>query len=388
MDRILVLLYHPGNRRLLSEWLGQYYDVRAPDTQQNIDAPCDLVIVDGMAVEQYSQAVQAKKHRDAPAFLPCLLLAPRQQAVRVKRHLGKTADELLWTPIDKDELQTRVTILLRGRQQSLELKRHNDELEALLDARKAVERMKDEFIAIASHELRSPLNAIHLYLSMLLDEDAGKLTAEQEQFLRVIEDNADRLTHLANDVLDISRMASGRLPLNIEPVDLREMIEQACAELHILGSSKRIQTQVTLPSTPVAVRADAHRLMQIFTNLLSNAYKYSSEDTVVTVQVSRRDQVAQIEVIDQGMGIAEADQNQLFTMFFRAEAVRNSHVRGAGLGLYITRMLLEMQNGQIGVNSCPGKGSTFSCTLPLAVAPPSEVTGSPLTAPPGDRGKL
>jgi signal transduction histidine kinase len=183
-------------------------------------------------------------------------------------------------------------------------------------------------------------------------------------------------------------MASGRLPLNIEPVDLREMIEQACAELHILGSSKRIQTQVTLPSTPVAVRADAHRLMQIFTNLLSNAYKYSSEDTVVTVQVSRRDQVAQIEVIDQGMGIAEADQNQLFTMFFRAEAVRNSHVRGAGLGLYITRMLLEMQNGQIGVNSCPGKGSTFSCTLPLAVAPPSEVTGSPITAPPGDRGKL
>jgi signal transduction histidine kinase len=388
MDRILVLLHHPGNRRLLSAWLGQYYDVRAPETEPNLDEPCDLVMVDGMAVERYGQAVQAKKHRDAPAFLPCLLLAPRQQAARVKRHLGKTADELLWTPIDKDELQTRVTILLRGRRQSLELKRHNDELEALLDARKAVERMKDEFISIASHELRSPLNAIRLYLSMLLDEDAGKLTAEQERFLRVIEDNADRLTHLANDVLDISQMASGQLQLNIEPVDLREMIEQACAELQILGNSKRIQTRVTLPSPPVAVQADAHRLMQILTNLLSNAYKYASEDTVVTVQVSLHDQVAQIEVIDQGMGIAEADQSQLFTMFFRAAAMRNSKVRGAGLGLYITRMLLEMQNGQIGVKSCPGKGSTFSCRLPLAVAQPSDVTAPPIAALPGESSKL
>jgi signal transduction histidine kinase len=370
MDRILVLLHHPGNRRLLSAWLGQYYEVRAPKSAPHLDEPCDLVIIDGMAAERYGQAVQAKKHKDAPAFLPCLLLAPRQQAARVKRHLGKTADELLWTPIDKDELQTRVTILLRGRQQSLELKRHNDQLEALLDARKAVEQMKDEFISIASHELRSPLNAIHLYLSMLLDEDAGTLTMEQERFLRVIEDNADRLTYLANDVLDISRMASGQLQLNIEAVDLREMIEQACAELQILGNSKRIQTWVTLPSPPVAVRADAHRLRQILTNLLSNAYKYASEDTVVTVQVSRHDQVAQIDVIDQGMGISEADQSQLFTMFFRAAAVRNSKVRGAGLGLYITRMLLELQNGQIEVKSCPGKGSTFSCRLPLAAAPP------------------
>ena len=377
-----MLLHHPGNRRLLSAWLGQYYDVRAPETEPNLDEPCDLVIIDGMAVERYGQAVQAKKHKDAPAFLPCLLLAPRQQAARVKRHLGKPADELLWTPIDKDELQTRVTILLRGRQQSLELKRHNDELEALLDARKAVERMKDEFISIASHELRSPLNAIHLYLSMLLDEDAGTLTAEQEQFLRVIEDNAERLTHLTNDILDISQMASGQLQFNIEPVDLREIIEQACAELQILGNSKRIQTRVMLPPPPVAVQADAHRLMQILTNLLSNAYKYASEDTVVTVQVSRHDQVAQIDVIDQGMGIAEADQSQLFTMFFRAAAVRNNQVRGAGLGLYITRMLLEMQNGQIEVKSCPGKGSTFSCRLPLAIVQPSDVTALPIATPP------
>ena len=124
--------------------------------------------------------------------------------------------------------------------------------------------------------------------------------------------------------------------------------------------------------------------MQIFTNLLSNAYKYASEDAVVTVHVSRHDQVALIEVIDQGMGIAEADQSQLFTMFFRAAAVRNSKVRGAGLGLYITRMLLEMQNGQIEVKSCPGKGSTFSCRLPLAVAQPSDVAAPPIAVPPGE----
>lgn len=120
MNRILVLLHHQGNRRLLSEWLGHYFDVVVPGAAESIQEPWDLLIADGPAIERHHDAIQAQRSAATPIFLPCLLLTPRQSASASKRHLGQAVDELLWTPIDKDELYTRVNILLNGRKQSLE----------------------------------------------------------------------------------------------------------------------------------------------------------------------------------------------------------------------------------------------------------------------------
>lgn len=368
MNRVLLLLGHPGNRRLLGDWLGRHYDVVSAGLDGELDAPFDLAILDAAAVASKGQALQAAKQASEPVFLPYLLLAPRQQAQVVGPYLSHTVDELLWTPLEPVELQTRIKILLRLREQSLVLKQHNDELEALLEARRAVELMKDEFISIASHELRSPLAAIKMYVNMVLDGEVGPLNEEQSQFLQIAEENTERLSQLVSDLLDVSRMTSGRLQCQISEMDLGQEIPQACASLRILGADKQIHTEVRVPLEPVVVLADPQRVVQILTNLLSNAYKYSREQTTVTVSVSHRGEMAQVDIVDQGIGISEADQSRLFEIFFRAEAVRNSRIGGTGLGLYITRKLVELQSGEIWVKSTLDQGSTFSWTLPIAMA--------------------
>ncbi len=368
MDRILLLLEHPTNRRLLEECLAQHYQV-ATETGQAPESSFDLVILDGPALERLSQDVVGWKRVAEPVFLPLLLLMPRQHTSMVTRHLLHTVDELLLTPVDRAELRARVETLLRTRRQSLALKSRNDELEAFIEARRAFERMKDEFIAMASHELRAPLTSITLYANMLVDGEAGKLSEEQQRFVRIVSSNADRLNRLVNDLLDVSRLASGRLQLTMRTVDLKATVKQVCTELEAAGDSKRIKTVATLPPQPicVCVKADQDRLVQILANLLSNAYKYSPEESTVTVQVHTHEEWAQVDVIDQGMGIAALDQSQLFTKFFRTEEAKRQGIGGTGLGLYITRALVEMQDGQIWVTSRQGEGSTFSFTLPLAL---------------------
>jgi signal transduction histidine kinase len=369
MERILLLLEHQGNHRLLAAWLRQHYQVVLADTAPSLSAAFDLAILDAAALAQRHQAVLDRKAAEKPVFLPFLLLSSRHQASQVVPHLGQSVDELLLTPIDQLELRARTEILLRVRQQSLELKRHNDELAAFIDERRAVERMKDEFISIASHELRTPLTSIMGYVSLLLDGEVGELTEEQQQFLQIVDSNAERLIGLVNELLDISRIESGRIQLTLQPLDLREVVQAVCTDLRTASRSKRITTVVQLPLEPIHVQADRDRLIQVLTNLLSNAYKYSPESTTVTVQGTTQDGTVQVNVVDQGIGISALDQAQLFSKFFRADSARRQGITGTGLGLSITRSLVEMQGGQIWVSSCLGQGSTFSFTLPLAQLP-------------------
>jgi signal transduction histidine kinase len=366
MERILLLLEHQENRRLLAVWLRQYYQVVLADTAPSLSAAFDLAILDAPALEQWRQAILDRKAAEEPVFLPCLLLSPRQQVSQVAHHLWQGVDELLLTPVDKLELRARTEILLRVRQQSLELKRHNDELAAFIDERRAVERMKDEFISIASHELRTPLTSIMGYVSLLLAGEVGVLTERQQSFLQIVDSNAERLIGLVNELLDIARVESGRVQLTLQPLDLRQVVQAVRTDLRTVSRSKHITTVVQLPLAPIHVQADRDRLIQVLTNLLSNAYKYSPEDTTVTIQGLVQDGCAQINVMDQGIGIAESDQAQLFSKFFRADSARRQGIAGTGLGLSITRSLVEMQGGRIWMSSCLGRGSTFSFTLPLA----------------------
>jgi signal transduction histidine kinase len=366
MERILLLLEHQGNHGLLAVWLRQYYQVVLADTPPSPSAAFDLAILDAPALERWRQAILDRKAAEEPVFLPCLLLSPRQQASQVAHHLWQSVDELLLTPVDKLELRARTEILLRVRKQSLELKRHNDELAAFIDERRAVERMKDEFISIASHELRTPLTSIMGYVSLLLAGEVGVLTEKQQSFLQIVDSNAERLIGLVNELLDIARVESGRVQLTLQPLDVQEVVQAVRTDLRTVSRSKRITTVVQLPLEPIHVQADRDRLIQVLTNLLSNAYKYSPENTTVTIRGMVQDGWAQIHVVDQGIGISESDQAQLFSKFFRADSARRQGIAGTGLGLSITRSLVEMQGGQIWVASCLGHGSTFSFTLPLA----------------------
>jgi len=227
-----------------------------------------------------------------------------------------------------------------------------------------IDRMKSDFVSIVSHELRTPLTSIKGYLDLLLMGTSGPINKRQESFLRITRDNAERLHDLVSDLLDISRIESGRIDLDVQVVSVPEIIRRVADNLRMEFSARNLTLTLDVPPRVPEVFGDPDRLEQILTNLLSNAYKYTRQGGA-TVRVRTRDSVLQIDVIDTGIGISKQDQEKLFTRFFRAEDTTVRQQAGTGLGLHITRSLVEMHGGQIWVKSEPGVGSTFSFTLPL-----------------------
>lgn len=236
----------------------------------------------------------------------------------------------------------------------------------LFAAVEAANQAKTEFISFVSHELKQPMTAIKGYTDLLVKGLAGDLTETQHSFLEVIRSNVNRMDTMVQELLEISRIEAGRLRLEIGQVALREAVEEAVRVIRqeIAAKRQRLEVEIAEPLPPV--KADRNRVVQILTNLLSNAYKYTPEEGHIRVTVQPNGGFVVCSVSDTGIGIAPEEQERLFTKFFRSQhpAVRN--VPGTGLGLVITKSLVELQGGQIWVESEPGKGSTFTFTLPVA----------------------
>lgn len=230
-----------------------------------------------------------------------------------------------------------------------------------------IDRMKTEFVSMVSHELRTPLTSIKGYVDLLRDGEVGELNAEQTAFLAIVASSSDRLVALINDLLDISRIESGKIELKREQLDLAQCIEATAATFRPQLDARRQSLRLELPGVPLPILGDAGRITQILTNLLSNAHKYTLDGAEIQVVAGVRGASVEVRVIDRGIGITPAEQAQLFTRFYRSENRVVQEAGGTGLGLTITRSLVELHGGTIAVRSVPGEGATFSVTLPLAV---------------------
>jgi len=237
----------------------------------------------------------------------------------------------------------------------------------LFAAVEAANQAKTEFISFVSHELKQPMTAIKGYTDLLVKGLAGDLTETQRSFLEVIRSNVNRMDTMVQELLDMSRIESGRLRLEIGQVALREAIEEAVRAIRQEIEARRQTLEVEIAEPLPPVRADRNRVVQILTNLLSNAYKYTPEEGRIRVTVQPNGGFVVCSVSDTGIGIAPEEQERLFTKFFRSQHPLVRSVPGTGLGLVITKSLVELQGGQIWVESEPGKGSTFTFTLPVAV---------------------
>jgi signal transduction histidine kinase len=231
-----------------------------------------------------------------------------------------------------------------------------------------VDRMKSEFVSTVSHELRTPMTSIKGYADLILMGAAGAMTDPQVRYMQVIKNNADRLSMLVNDLLDISRIETGKTELDLRPLDIPQVIEQV-VEGHLRGriehENKPMEVQTEMaPSLPL-VNADHARVTQILTNLLDNAFHYTPSNGQIKVSVNANGDFVYISITDTGIGISKENQNKIFDRFFRAEDADVQKVAGTGLGLAIVRSLIEMHGGRIEVNSMPGEGSTFTFNLPL-----------------------
>ncbi len=227
-----------------------------------------------------------------------------------------------------------------------------------------IDRLKSDLVSIVSHELRTPLTSIKGYLDLVLMGASGPVSKQQSSFLEIARNNTERLSDMISELLDLSRIESGRIELDVQVVSVEKIISRVADSLHKSFQDRELTLALDIPPDLPEVFGDPGRIAQILTNLLSNALKYTQKGGA-TVRVRQTSRALQIEVVDTGVGVSTEDQEKLFTRFFRADDAAVRQQPGTGLGLNITKSLVEMHGGQIWVESEPGVGSTFGFTLPL-----------------------
>ncbi len=238
-----------------------------------------------------------------------------------------------------------------------------------------VDRLKSQFLANMSHELRTPLNSIIGFARVIIKGIDGPTTELQQQDLTAIFNSGQHLLGLINDILDLSRIEAGKMELTFDEVNISELISSVMSTAMGLVKDKPIQLRSDLAEDLPIVRADAMRIRQVLINFLSNASKFTDEgEIIVKANVDKTDNgqpAIMVSVIDSGPGISDEDQEKLFQPFSQVDASLTRKVGGSGLGLSICHHLIQMHNGQIGIHSAPGKGSTFYFSIPV-LAPPLE----------------
>ena len=246
-----------------------------------------------------------------------------------------------------------------------------------------VDRLKSEFVATVSHELRTPMTAIKGYIEMLMMGAVGAVNENQAHFLEIVRNNIDRLNTLVGDLLDVSRIESGKVALAPEQLDLVALADELVGEMRQKAEQDKKPMSFSLKAgrTVPPVIADPERLRQILRILLDNAYHYTPENgaIAVNVRIPRGRSEIQVDVMDNGIGIAASEQDRVFERFFRGENPLILATPGTGLGLSIARQLVEMHGGRISLESqgVEGQGSTFTFTLPLRPASPQDESTAP-----------
>ncbi|HEV7389880.1 MAG TPA: HAMP domain-containing sensor histidine kinase [Gemmatimonadaceae bacterium] len=277
-------------------------------------------------------------------------------------------------------------VLRHERRQARSLVERSKELERLSSELLRVNRMKSEFLANVSHELRTPLNAIVGFVDLLREGVYGELAPRQVKPVERIEASANHLRHLVDQVLDLAKMAAGRLEIHTETIDLRPFVLDVASEIESLVSEKGLHLSLVMGAALPRIRTDPTHLRQILVNLLGNAVKYTNEGGIVIrtklveslpdsgpapTQGDRASYPATpwigIQVIDTGIGIDPANQSRIFEEFEQIDAGPrgNSAERGTGLGLAISRRLAALIGGMVELESELGKGSTFTLWLPV-----------------------
>jgi signal transduction histidine kinase len=252
------------------------------------------------------------------------------------------------------------------KQKSQELLKATAELRAANERLQELDRMKDDFITTVTHELRTPLTSIRAF-SEILHDNPEIDGAEREKFLNIIIQESERLTRLINQVLDLAKLESGRAEWNVEAVDPKAVIEDSIAATGQLFRARNVGLETRLPAGVPPIHADRDRVVQVLINLLSNAAKFVQPDTGrVLVTLSSTPDAVRVAVADNGPGVRAEDRKVIFEKFRQAGDTMTGKPQGTGLGLPISRQIIEHFGGRLWVDDAPGTGATFVFELPQA----------------------
>ena len=368
MKRILLAIEHSQNRYLLSQWLAEQYHILSPHAEddftavagQMLEETFDLCFLDFGAVHHLRPKIIAKRKAAAPIFLPFIFLTTQQNVGLSTDHLEQLIDDLIYLPIKKIELETKLRVLLRSRSFSLQLKEVKEELNNALNREKELNQLKSSFVSMVSHEFRNPLNSIS-GMTQILHSYGDNLPPEKKaEVLAQLRRNVTKMTDLLNDVLTISRPDMGKLQFNPEPLDLEAFCRGLINEVQTVFHRHSIEFIYQVSQKEFAV--DSKLLHHILINLLSNACKYSPEDSTVDFEVGNYASEISLIIRDRGIGIPPQDLPKLFDSFYRAS--NSKEFQGTGLGLAIAKQYVELHHGTITVESELAIGTTFKVIIP------------------------
>lgn len=329
---------------------------------------------DQLIGERVEVLVPERYHGKHPDHRSHYFMAPRTRPMGAGSNLyGRRRDgtefaaEISLSPIETHE-GTLVTAAIRDITQRRQLEERTQE----------ANRMKSEFLANMSHELRTPLNAIIGFASLMFHGKVGPMASEHREYIGDILTSSNHLLQLINGVLDLAKVESGKMEFQPEPVDLTRIVREVCDILRAIASSKQIQIDVDIGPDLTGLHLDPARLKQVLYNYLSNALKFTAENghVIVRAQASQPG-FFRLEIQDNGIGIRAEDLDKLFVEFRQLDASAAKKFQGTGLGLSLTKRLVEAQGGQVGVTSTPGKGSTFHAILPRVAASATSREGGP-----------
>ncbi|QQS39465.1 PAS domain S-box protein [Candidatus Woesebacteria bacterium] len=230
---------------------------------------------------------------------------------------------------------------------------------------KDIDKMKTEFISLSSHQLRTPLSSMKWFTEILLDGDAGDLTDKQKELIIEIQSANERMIQLVNTLLNISRIESGKLVVEPVSTDIEELVKDIIKELTAVSEERKVKINLSTVNDLPNITIDPKLVRQAYSNLISNAIKYSHEGGVIQVKLGISGNEFISEISDNGLGIPQGDYDKVFSKFFRASNVVSVVTEGTGLGLYLVKSIVEVSGGKIWFKSCEGEGTTFTFVLPV-----------------------
>ena len=379
-NKILVVDDERDIRNLLSMALSKLGDYRVELAENGEDAlqrigeeEFELVLTDLQMPGMDGLHLVDQIAKSKPEILTVLMTAHGSIDTALEAmKLG--ASDYITKPLNIEELLVRLRKVLEEKQRFVRLRDFADQLEKANQELRRIDDIKSEFISVASHELRTPLAAIKNAILLILKGRTGEVNETQSKFLSMAERNINRLTNILNDLLNLSRIESGRVQFNLQNIELKETIEFIASSLKAQADAKRIQIEIEAPEQLPSVYGDREKIEQILTNLIGNAIKFTPDEGHILVTAKplpRSESVGQsdmlsISVEDDGIGIPNEYLEAIFEKFYQVEGSLHRSKGGTGLGLAITKGLIEAHQGTIWVESEVGKGSTFTFTLPIS----------------------
>lgn len=361
--RILLIEDNPGDARLIQLMLdeagGPGFRLETVDRlsrglERMAAAACDVVLLDLSLPDAQGLDTFLRAQAAAPELPIVVLSGLDDEALAVRAVQEGAQDYLVKGHVDGG-------LLLRAMRYAIERKR-------LEQARREVERQKDEFLANISHDLRTPLTGIKASIGVVLANEPPGTPEPLHRLFVNIDQAADRMARLVDDLLELARLQAGRVRLQLAEVDLRELAARAARAIEPLALARGQRVELELPAAPVLARVDAERVERAVLNLLSNAHKYGRDGGYIRVSLALADGQAHLAVADDGPGIAEAELAHIFERFYRTSEAHGRTNQGSGLGLSIARAMVELHGGRIWAESVPGQGATFHIALPVVEA--------------------